>query len=291
MSDKESAQLFVITGLSGAGKSSSLNALEDLGFETVDNLPLSLLEEALCDGGLNRPLAVGVDVRTRGFDSQGLLAKLHALVEQSNITLTLLYLDCDDDILVRRYTESRRPHPLDGELPVLSAIGIERELLATIKESASQVVDTSTLTTADLKSLLERSYAHDNSRPMHVHLVSFGYRNGVPREADIVFDVRFLRNPHYEESLRPMTGIDDAVGAHVASDVDYDAFMKNFQTLIAPLLPRYRDEGKSYLTLAVGCTGGQHRSVYVVEELAKWLGSLDHAINVHHRELNIPGPH
>jgi len=288
MSDNGALQLFVITGLSGAGKSSTLNALEDLGFETVDNLPLPLLEAALRGGGLNRPLAVGVDVRTRGFDAEGLLAKLHTLVEQANIHLTLIYLDCDDDILMRRYTESRRPHPLDGELPVLSSIGLERQLLATIKSSANQVVDTSTLTTADLKSMLERTYGSGSSRPMYIHLVSFGYRNGVPREADIVFDVRFLRNPHYEESLRSMTGLDEAVGAHVAEDIDYKSFIKNLQALLSPLLPRYRDEGKSYLTLAVGCTGGRHRSVFVAEDLAKWLGLLDYEVDVRHRDLNKP---
>ncbi len=286
MTEEVPVQLFVVTGLSGAGKSSALHALEDVGFETVDNLPLTLLEAALRGGGLDRPLAVGIDVRTRGFDAQGLVNNLQELSRQASVALTLIYLECDDDSLVRRYTETRRPHPLDGDLPILSAIALERELLVSIKEAADQVIDTSALTAADLNRMLEKTYGSGGNRQMHIHLVSFGYRNGVPREADLVFDVRFLRNPHYVDDLKSKTGLDDVVGAYISEDIDCSSFMENLKALLSPLLPRYQDEGKSYLTLAVGCTGGKHRSVFIVEELSKWIASRDYAVDLRHRDIN-----
>lgn len=291
MTETNLVQLFVVTGMSGAGKSSALNALEDLGFETVDNLPVHLLEAALRGGGLDRPLAVGMDVRTRDFDSAALVAELNLVADKNNahtkVDLTLIFLECDDDILVRRYTETRRPHPMDGELPVGSAIELERRLLTPLKAVADKVIDTSTLTTADLKRSLEHNYASDDDRPMHIHLVSFGYRNGLPRDADLIFDVRFLRNPHYVEALRDKTGLDEEVGAYVSEDVAFAPFMENFANLLGPLLPRYREEGKSYLTIAIGCTGGHHRSVFVLEEIAGWLATGGYTCDHRHRDIEI----
>ena len=286
MNENPATRLFVVTGMSGAGKSSTLHALEDLGFETVDNLPVYLLEAALRDGGPDRPLAVGMDVRTRDFDAAGLVADLQDLTEQGASAATLIYLECDDDILVQRYTETRRPHPLDGEMPVLDAIGMERRLLAPVKKAADQVIDTSTLTQADLKRSLEKTFGGDDDRPMHIHLVSFGYRNGLPREADLVFDVRFLRNPHYVPALKEKTGLDEDVGTFVSEDADFESFMENLGGLLTPLLPRYREEGKSYLTIAIGCTGGHHRSVFVLEELASWLGTRGYAFDFRHRDID-----
>ncbi len=286
MSVDTRTRLIVVTGLSGAGKSSALHALEDLGFETVDNLPVFLLEAALRGGGVDRPLAVGMDVRTRDFDARRLLSELEALSAQAQITLTLLYLECDDDILVRRYTETRRPHPFDGEIPVLSAIVLERQLLNPMKTAADQVIDTSNLTTADLKRTIKNTFGIDDRRSMRIHLVSFGYRNGVPREADLVFDVRFLNNPHYIPELKPKTGLDDDVGVFISKDRDYETFVRNIKSLLQPLLPRYQEEGKSYLTIAIGCTGGRHRSVFVLQELAAWLGTLGHEIDHRHRDLD-----
>ena len=285
MSSADPILLFLVTGMSGAGKSSALNALEDLGFETVDNLPVYLLEAALRGGGPDRPLAVGMDVRTRDFDSAGLLAELEGVGDQTKVELTLIFLECDDDILVRRYTETRRPHPLDADLPVGSAIEFERRLLAPLKAAANEMIDTSTMTTADLKRSLENTYGNDGTRQMHIHLVSFGYRNGLPREADLVFDVRFLRNPHYVSALREKTGLDKEVGDYVTEDSDFESFMENFRTLLVPLLLRYRDEGKSYLTIAIGCTGGHHRSVFVVEEIAGWLATYGYGCDQRHRDI------
>lgn len=286
MSDKATVRLLVVTGMSGAGKSSALHALEDLGIETVDNLPVYLLEAALRGGGPDRPLAVGMDVRTRDFDAAGLVAEVKDLSGQDRIAPTLIYLECDDDILVQRYTETRRPHPLDGDLPVISAIGLERRLLEPVKTAADLVIDTSTLTPTDLKRSLEKTFGGGDEHTMHIHLVSFGYRNGVPREADLVFDVRFLRNPHYVPALKEKTGLDEDIGAYVAQDADYDSFIQNLRTLLSPLLPRYREEGKSYLTIAFGCTGGRHRSVFVLEEMARWLGTLGFACDYRHRDID-----
>ncbi|NKB43469.1 MAG: RNase adapter RapZ [Alphaproteobacteria bacterium] len=287
MIKKNTVHLFVITGMSGAGKSSALHAMEDLGFETVDNLPVSLLEAATRGGGPDRPLAVGMDVRTRDFNAENVITQIQALGGHGAIATTLIYLDSDDDVLMRRYTETRRPHPLAKDLPVAGAITLERQLLAPVKVVADLVLDTSTLTPGDLKRRLEKSYGGKDDRPMHIHLVSFGYRNGVPREADLVFDVRFLRNPHYVESLRPQSGLDTAVGEYIAEDTAFTPFMTNLMTLLEPLLPRYRDEGKSYLTLAIGCTGGHHRSVYTVQDLASRLEGLGIEFDFRHRDLNV----
>lgn len=287
MSETNANRLLLVTGMSGAGKTSALHAMEDLGFETVDNLPSSLLEAALRGGGPDRPLVIGMDIRTRNFDAAALVQQLQELRSQNSVAATLIYLDSDDDVLMRRYTETRRPHPLASDLPVAGAIALERQLLAPIKSFADFVLDTSTMTPSDLKRHLEKNYGGDNDRPMHIHLVSFGYRNGVPRDADLVFDVRFLRNPHYVEDLRPQSGLDQAVGEYVAADAAFESFLTNLKSLVQPLLPRYREEGKSYLTIAIGCTGGRHRSVFVVEQLARWLESQGIGFDFRHRDLNV----
>lgn len=283
----QATRLFVVTGMSGAGKSAALHALEDLGFETVDNLPFSLLKAALRGGGPDRPIAVGMDVRTRDFESGKLTDELEALANETGISPTLVYLECDDEVLLRRFTETRRPHPLAGDRPISDAVEVERGLLRPVKSAADLVLDTSTLTPADLKRAIEKNYGGDTNRPMHIHLVSFGYRNGIPREADLVFDVRFLRNPHYVPDLKPRSGQDEAVGSYVADDPDFSAFLGNVKALLTPLFPRYRAEGKSYLTIAIGCTGGRHRSVYTVEQLAGWLKELGFAFDFRHRDLNV----
>ena len=287
MTDSTRIHLLVVTGMSGAGKTSALHAMEDLGFETVDNLPASLLEAALRGGGPNRPLAVGMDVRTRDFNADALVTQLQGLRRQSTIVATLIYLESDDDVLMRRFTETRRPHPLSSDLPVASAITLERQLLGPVKSAANLVLDTSTLTPGDLKRHLEKTYGGENDRPMHINLVSFGYRNGVPRDADLVFDVRFLRNPHYVEDLRAQSGLDQAISTYVSEDPSFESFVTNLQALLEPLLPRYRDEGKSYLTIAIGCTGGRHRSVFVVQHLSAWLGRLGIGFDLRHRDLNV----
>jgi UPF0042 nucleotide-binding protein len=280
------ARVVVVTGVSGAGKSSALRAFEDLGFETVDNLPLALLP-AVAEADRKAPLALGMDVRTRDFDAPRLLDTLDRLKRRANLQVSIVFLDCDNDVLGRRFTETRRPHPLADDLPVAVAIEMERRMLGPLREKADLLVDTSRLAPADLKRILAGQYAGPRRRPLRVFLTSFGYRYGLPRDADLVFDVRFLKNPHYEAALRPLTGLDAAVGAFIQNDAAFAPFLDRLTNLLEPLLPLYEAEGKSYLTVAIGCTGGQHRSVYIVERLKAWFTSHNVALDISHRDIHL----
>lgn len=293
----------LVTGLSGAGRTSTLKILEDEGFEAVDNLPLSLLpillapsqtgETASAPGAAGQAtgakgatrLAVGVDLRTRGFDQQLLIDQLAALRARADLDLRVVYLDCDDAVLIRRFTETRRRHPLATDRPVADGIRIEREVMMPLRETADVVIDTSALTLATFRQALAAALAVGGGRQMTVTVLSFAFRGGLPREADMVFDVRFLDNPHYVEELRPHDGRNPAVAAYVGRDPDFEPFLARLQALLKPLLPRYEREGKSYLTIAVGCTGGKHRSVVTAERLAAWLKSLGTPVTLRHRDL------
>jgi UPF0042 nucleotide-binding protein len=275
--------------MSGAGRSTALKALEDLGYEAVDNLPLSLLPSLVGPQAPSAPLAVGVDVRTRDFGVAALLDAIDRLVAERRFDLRVLFLDCDDDLLVRRYTETRRPHPLAGERPVLDGIRAERQRVWPLRDRADLAIDTSTLNPSDLKRLLNGHFALDAPPGITIFVTSFAYRHGLPRDADLVFDVRFLRNPHYVPTLRPLTGRDHAVGEFIEADPDYAVLFGELCAWLARLLPRYEREGKSYLTIAIGCTGGRHRSVYVAERLAAWLGGEGRAVGLAHRDLDRPG--
>lgn len=276
-------RVVIVTGMSGAGKSSALRALEDSGFETVDNLPVALLNAVVTAG--NGPLAVGIDVRTRDFDAGQLVEVIGALRQKTGVPISIVFLDCDSDVLGRRYTETRRPHPLADDLPITVGIETERRLLAPLHEQAELLIDTSRLAPADLKRTLTGHYKHAAQRQMRVFLMSFGYRNGLPRDADLVFDVRFLKNPHYEPELKPLTGMDGEVAAFIAKDAALAPFIDHLTALLEPLLPLYEAEGKSYLTIAVGCTGGQHRSVYVIERLKAWLAGKNRPFDLRHRDV------
>ncbi len=281
-------RVVVVTGVSGAGKSSALRALEDLHFETVDNLPLALLRAVARSGDQRRsPLAVGIDVRTRDFDAPRLLATIAELRRTAALTISIVFLDCDNDVLSRRFTESRRPHPLAEDMPVTAAIEMERRLLGPLRDQADLLLDTSRLAPGELRRILAGQFASTASRTLKVFLTSFGFRNGLPRDADLVFDVRFLKNPHYEPELRPQTGLDAAVGEYIERDPALAQFIGHLTQLLDPLLPLYEAEGKSYLTIAIGCTGGQHRSVYVVERLKKWLASRGVSFDASHRDVHL----
>jgi RNase adapter protein RapZ len=234
-------------------------------------------------------LAFGVDTRTYGFDPHDLVRRLRELRLRADITARLLFLDCDSETLLRRYTESRRPHPLAPDRPVKDGISEERKHLGWVRDSADVVIDTSALSPHAFKQLLAGHFALDRSLGTRIAVMSFSYRRGLPREADLVFDVRFLKNPHYDPVLKPLTGRNPTVAGFVASDPGYQPFIGSLKGLIGPLLPRFDAEGKSYLTIAIGCTGGRHRSVAVAEELAEWLRGAGRSVTLSHRDADAAG--
>ena len=289
----DKARVILVTGMSGAGKTSALKALEDLGFEAVDNLPLSLLVNLVPPGerrpdgaGFARPLAIGIDIRTRDFGAQPVLAEMERLAGSRHVEVRILFLDCDDEELARRYAETRHRHPLALDRPVRDGIAHERRLLTALKDRADVTIDTTGLGPGELKRLLSGHFGTPTATGLSVVVTSFAYRRGLPREADLVFDVRFLSNPHYDPALRPMDGRNEQVGAHISKDPGYGPFFDSVTRLLKPLLPRYVAEGKSYLTIAVGCTGGRHRSVFVAEALARWLETQGEKVAVLHRDLD-----
>jgi len=283
-------RVVIVSGLSGAGKSTALRALEDEGYEAVDNLPLSFLGALVQAGGEGtRPLAIGIDARTRDFAPQPVLDALAGLRAAPGVDARLLYLDADDEVLRRRFTETRRRHPLALDRPVLDGIQAERSLLWALREGADIALDTSNATGAELRRMVQERLADDLRPGLVVAVVSFAYRWGLPREADLVFDVRFLANPHYEPALEPLTGRDPAVGAFIERDPGFEAFFAGLVAMLAALLPRYEREGKSYLTIGCGCTGGKHRSVHVAERLARWLRQRGRQVNLVHRDIERRG--
>jgi UPF0042 nucleotide-binding protein len=279
--------VLLITGLSGAGHSTALKLLEDIGYEAVDNVPLALLSGLTRTGnGLERPLAICVDSRTRDFTPELLIERLERLSADPGLAVKLVFLDCSDEILRRRFTETRRRHPLALDRPVDDGIRRERLLLMPLLERADIVIDTSDCSIADLRRRLQGEFTLERPAGVTVVVTSFAYRYGLPREADLVFDVRFLENPHYVDALRPLTGKSDAVAQFLEADPAFDPFFAALTNLLEPLLPRFEREGKSYLTIAVGCTGGRHRSVYVAERLTAWLRGQGKLVSLRHRDLS-----
>ncbi len=281
----------VVTGLSGAGRATILRCLEDLGFETMDNPPLSLLEGAMLEGA--EPLAVGVDSRSRGFGAEALLGILDRLNQRADLDPTLVFATADEQTLLRRYTETRRRHPLalGGAQGSRVQDGIAREavLMAPLREAADMVIDTTELPIPELRRRLESRFRAGEGFGMGITVMSFGFPKGLPREADLVFDLRFLANPHYVDALRPLTGEDARVVAHVEADPAFAAFWQHLSGMIDALLPAYAAEGKKYLTIALGCTGGKHRSVAVARRLHQHILRMADAhrwqVGLAHREL------
>ena len=282
----EGPRLLVLTGLSGAGRSTGAKVLEDLGFSVIDNLPPDLLRQAVELNDLragSRHLAVVLDSRG-GFPLNELETHIHEL-EQVGIHVTLVFLDADDDVLIRRYEEHRRPHPLGLET-LAESIDAEREMMADLRLRADMYVNTSETNVHQLRSW----FAHHLSalvdeHPMRLAVTSFGFKNGSPRDVDLMFDVRFLPNPHWIPELRPLTGRNEAVRQHVLSSGDAEEFLDRVHDLLAFLVPRYREEGKSYVSIGIGCTGGRHRSVALAEEMASWLVGRGYHATVRHRDL------
>ena len=287
VSDPGNAErIVVVTGMSGAGRSTALKAMEDLGFEAVDNLPLRLVPSLVMQGPPpNRGLAVGVDIRSRGFDVGGFTQALSRLRSQSRHRIDLLFVDSEDEVLRRRYTETRRMHPLAGDRSAADGIAEERRMLAPLRDAADMIIDSSATTAREFAGRVQENFADNRQTQLRVFVTSFAFRHGLPRDADLVFDVRFLRNPHYDEALRPMTGLDAPVGAFIIEDGGYASFFERLTDLLSVLLPRYLQEGKSYLSIAIGCTGGKHRSVYTAEALHSWLREVGYATSIGHRDL------
>lgn len=274
-------RLILVTGYSGAGMSSVLKALEDIGMEVFDNFPLSLVDPLVADSqaGSSRSIAIGIDTRTRGFAPEAVRETAKRLGGM------ILFITCDDHELQRRFTETRRRHPLALDTSVRAGIDAEHRLLDSLKFKSDLVIDTTTMSIHDLRHILEGHFRIEPQKRLTVTLMSFGFKYGLPREADIVMDVRFLENPHWIPELRPLTGRDEAVGAHIEKDPHYAQFLNDLKKLLEPLLPRYAHEGKKYLTIAIGCTGGRHRSVYTVRKLEEWLNGLDIPSHIEHRDI------
>lgn len=278
-------KLVLVTGPSGAGRSTAIHVLEDLGFEAIDNLPLHLVPRLLDGPGPARPLALGIDVRNRDFSVGALLDLIEDLRARSGFELTMLYLDCRADVLLRRFSETRRRHPLAPAESPEAGVARELDLLSNIRDRADMLIDTSELNVHQLRADVEGWFAPDAGAGLALAVQSFSYKRGLPRAIDMVFDCRFLANPHWDPDLRPLDGRDARVAAHVAADPLYEAFFAKVVELIQFLLPAFVREGKAHLSIAFGCTGGQHRSVALAESLAKTLAEGGQQVSIRHREL------
>lgn len=278
-------QLVLVTGPSGAGRATAIRALEDLGFETIDNLPLSLVPRLIDGPTLGRPIGLGIDVRNRDFNTTSLIELIDTLTRDPRVSLDLIYLDCAPSELIRRYSETRRRHPLAPmETPTE---GIEREidLLVPIKVRADHLIDTTEMSPHDLKAEIGHWFDRDETHSMAVSVQSFSYKRGLPRGLDMVFDCRFLTNPHWQPALRGKDGRDADVAAYVETDPRFAEFFRRLQDLVLLLLPAHTEEGKSHLAIGFGCTGGQHRSVAVAEKLGRVLAEAGWPVSKRHREL------
>jgi UPF0042 nucleotide-binding protein len=282
--------MVVVTGLSGSGRSAALKAFEDMGYYCVDNLPLALLaafiEFARHSDEASRS-AIGIDVREKGVPAR--LPGLYGSFKAAGRPIELLFLDATDQTLVRRFSETRRPHPLArGATPLLDGIRMERSELGEVRKLADRIIDTSDYTVHDLRQAVERQYAEaDAGRPMVITLVTFGYKYGVPYDLDLMFDLRFLPNPHFAPELRPLTGEHAAVREYVMAKPDSGEFLARLSGFLEYLLPRYRTEGKSYLTIGFGCTGGRHRSVAMALLVADLLRQGGYEVNIKHRDIGV----
>jgi UPF0042 nucleotide-binding protein len=279
-------RLLLVTGMSGAGKSTVLDALEDMGWDTVDNLPVDLLEAFIGTDSECRltPVAVGMDARSRGFDPATVPALIRSM---RGVVPEILYLDCAGTELIRRYDETRRRHPLAPDRPAEDGIARERALTGPVRTAADSVLDTTDLSPAELRDELRRRYGDDSDQPV-LTVTSFAFARGVARTADLMFDLRFIPNPHWVEELRPLTGEDAAVRAYLGAQPTWIETMDRLESLLIDWIPRYWAAGKSYVTVAFGCTGGRHRSVAAAVEIAERLHKSGFSPNVRHRDLASP---
>lgn len=283
--------ILLVTGLSGAGKTTVLKTLEDIGWEAVDNFPIRLagplLEIPGSEGrsGPTVPLALGFDSRTRGFDPDALIKQIKQLQSRTDLNIMTLFVDCAGTEIERRYAETRRRHPLAQDRPAIDGISQERMLMEPLRRWAETVIDTSKLSANELQHDIRERFAGATNSHTTVSITSFGFSRGVPHNADLIFDMRFLRNPHWDDALRPLTGLDQSVADYVQADAAYDEAVGKIRDLLLYLLPLYDAQGKAYVNIAFGCTGGRHRSVYVAEQFGKWLHEAGFSPTVTHRNL------
>ena len=283
-------RLLLVTGLLGAGKTTALKVLEDLGWETIDNFPIRLLGQLIekpgdLPEGIRPPLAIGFDSRTRGFNPHDVIARVKKLVGREDLEVTTLFLDCSGQELERRYNETRRRHPLAADMPAASGIAAERELLEPLRRWADMVISTTDLTSNDLQQVVRERFAPLSDQRLTITVSSFGFSRGMPPVADLVFDMRFLDNPHWVDTLREQTGLDSPVGEFIRRDEAYGPVFTQIRDLLLTLIPRYGAQGKAYVHIAFGCTGGRHRSVYMAEEIATALRASGFSPTVLHRNL------
>jgi len=291
MSKKLVKPVLLVTGLSGAGKSTALKTLEDIGWETVDNFPFRLIERlldtppSLSRGDSDPPLALGFDSRTRGFEPDKLINGIKRLQKKRDYLISTLYLDCSGGELERRYSETRRRHPLALDRPAKQGIAMERTLFAPFRRWADHVIDTTDLTANDLQREIREQFMLDRNAATTVTLTSFGFSRGIPNNIDLLFDVRFLANPFWEPDLKLLTGLDPEVAEYIGKDPSYAEAMAKILDMLKFLLPRYQDAGKAYVNIGIGCTGGRHRSVHVAERLSKDLRAAGFSPSILHRNL------
>lgn len=271
-----------VTGLSGAGKASILRVLEDLGYELVDNAPLQLIKDIV--GRVQGPIAIGIDSRTSGFEVNAFIEVFNHLKLDNTLQVELIYATAEMDVLLRRYTATRRRHPMAANGTVKDGVRAEKTLMTPLRNVADLVIDTSDLPPLELRLLVETRYNHDqhNKDKFTLSLMSFAFPSGIPREADMVFDARFLHNPYYISELSPMTGLELPIQEYVKSDPDYHQFIEQIYQMLNLIFPRFLLEGKKYVTIAVGCSGGRHRSVTVIEDLAQRI------INSEEKKMRFP---
>lgn len=278
-------RILLVTGMLGAGKSTALRELEDLGWEAIDNFPIRLFQRLVGTEPAEQSLAIGFDCRTRGFVPETIIGWVKKLNERDGVDVTTVFLDCSGHELERRFNETRRRHALAHDLPVAMGIAAERELLAPLRRWADVLIDTTHFSSNDLQQRVRELFAPDAPRDMTVTVSSFGFARGMPPVADLVFDVRFLDNPHWDPELREQTGLDSPVGEHISKDPAFESAFIRIRDLLLELLPRYAAQGKTYVNIAFGCTGGRHRSVFVAERIAEALRNGGFSPTVLHRNL------
>jgi UPF0042 nucleotide-binding protein len=285
-SDPVARRIVLVTGPSGAGRSSAIKVLEDLGFEAIDNMPLRLIPALLDDPVAGKAMAIGIDPRTRDFSMSAVIEALGLITKDTKFAPELVYLDCTTDVLLRRFSETRRRHPLAAGDRLQAGIERELKILGPVRELADILIDTSALNVHELRTEVEHWFSRGADHRLSVSVQSFSYKRGLPRSVDMVFDCRFLNNPYWEPSLRSATGKEQEVADYIEKDPRFEPFQQKVQDLTLWLLPAYLDEGKSHLSIAFGCTGGQHRSVALAESMATFLNTEGWQVSLRHRELD-----